>query len=314
MSDYNNIIDKLKSTPVEQGQLKRLFHGRGQTYPNLGFINVDYYGEGWFVTVFNELSDAEFTTLEQALVDCQEANFSEQVRFIVIQYRHGVETKNKYVTNTLLQVPKLPVIAHENGIKFITRPGDGQNTGVFPDMKNGREWVKEQANNKNVLNLFSYTCGFSLAAIDGGANNVVNVDMNKSAMAQGQKNHHLNELDSSKAKFLAHNIFKSWGKIKKAGPYELIIIDPPSFQKGSFILTSDYQKLLRKIPDLATENADVMLCVNAPELGTDFIHQQVAEHCPTLSFEQRLENHADFPELDDEKSLKVMLYKFKKQG
>lgn len=304
--DWLQLQDRLSTTKVEKGQLKRVFHGRGQTFSGLGFINVDFYGSGWFVTVFRELEDEALQQLTDILLNTRLAVFVDLVDFIVVQYRQGVETKNI----SLLAEPPQQIIVTENGKQFITRIGRGQNTGIFPDMLNGRQWVEDVAANKQVLNLFSYTCAFSIAALKGGANCVVNVDMNKSAMALGQQNHKKNNLDLNKTKFLSHNIFKSWGKIRKSGPYDLIIIDPPSFQKGSFVLTSDYQKLLRRIPELASPQADVLLCVNAPEVGTDFLHQQVQAHCPSLKFVNRIENHQDFPEIDDEKSLKAMIFKY----
>lgn len=71
---------------------------------------------------------------------------------------------------------------------------------------------------RKVLNLFAYTCAFSVAALKGGADEVVNMDMSKGALAIGKQNHLLNGLTAG-ARFLGHDIFKSWGKLKKnSGP------------------------------------------------------------------------------------------------
>ncbi len=109
-------------------------------------------------------------------------------------------------------------------------------------MKKGRQFVYENAKDKKVLNLFSYTCSFSVCASKGEAKEIVNIDMAKNALNTGRLNHQKNNLDTKNVKFLPHNILKSWGKIKKSGPYDIIIIDPPSFQKGSFAATKDYEK------------------------------------------------------------------------
>src|SRR3546814_21000772 len=106
-------------------------------------------------------------------------------------------------------------------------------------MRYVRRWVQEQAQGKRVLNLFAYTCGFSVAAIAGGAEHVVNLDMASAALTRGRENHRLNGHDLSRVSFLGHELFKSWGKVRKLGPYDLIIIDPPSFQQGSFALTRE---------------------------------------------------------------------------
>ena len=75
---------------------------------------------------------------------------------------------------------------------------------------------------------------FSVAAMAGGATQVVNLDMARAALSRGRDNHRLNQHDLSQVVFLGHDLFKSWGKVAKYGPYDLIIIDPPSFQRGSF--------------------------------------------------------------------------------
>ena len=87
-----------------------------------------------------------------------------------------------------------------------------------------------------VLNLFAYTCAFSVVALQAGARLVVNVDMGQGTMATGQQNHQINGITAG-ASFLVHDIFKAWGKINRSGPYGLVIVDPPSYQKGSFIAT-----------------------------------------------------------------------------
>jgi hypothetical protein len=127
------------------------------------------------------------------------------------------------------------------------------------------------------------------------------------ALAIGQQNHRLNDLPP-KARFLGHDIFKTWGKINKMGPYGVIVIDPPSYQKGSFIATKDYIKLIRRLPDLLEPQGHVLLCLNAPELDTQFLHAQVAEAAPSLRFVERLANPAAFVDIDPEKSLKVLHY------
>jgi len=159
-----------------------------------------------------------------------------------------------------------------------------------------------------VLNLFAYTCAFSVVALQAGAKQVVNVDMSQSALATGQQNHQLNGINTG-ASFLAHDIFKTWGKITRGGPYDLVIVDPPSFQRGSFIATKDYARLMRRLPDLLDLGGHALLCLNAPELGVAFLQDQMRELAPQLALVQRLPNPAVFADVSDERSLKVLLYK-----
>ena len=97
-----------------------------------------------------------------------------------------------------------------------------------------------------------------------GAKEVINIDMNKNVLKVGQKNHSINNLDLKGVKFLPKNILKSFSKIKQLAPYDIIIIDPPSFQKGSFIAIKDYQKILKRINEWANKNATLIAYVNSP--------------------------------------------------
>jgi 23S rRNA (cytosine1962-C5)-methyltransferase len=190
----------------------------------------------------------------------------------------------------------------------------GQNHGLFLDMAEGREWVRKMVRDYaadqprlKVLNLFAYTCAFSVVALQAGAKQVVNVDMSHGAMAIGQQNHPLNGI-STGATFLMHDIFKTWGKITRSGPYGLVIVDPPSYQKGSFIATKDYAKLMRRLPELLAPGGYALLCLNAPELGLAFLQDQMQELAPELKFVERVANPATFADVSPERSLKVLAY------
>ena len=175
-------------------------------------------------------------------------------------------------------------------------------------MKNGRKFIKEISKDKNVLNLFSYTCAFSVCAISAGASKVVNVDMAKNALTTGRTNHHLNNLDTKKVKFLPYDILKSWSRIKKEGPYDIIIIDPPSFQKGSFAATKDYEKIIKRLDELSASSCTVLACLNAPELDSLFLKEVFATYSRGFKFLKRLENVEDFITNNEEKSLKNLVF------
>lgn len=136
----------------------------------------------------------------------------------------------------------------------------------------------------------------------------MNVDMAKSSLSKGRDNHKLNEHNINQVSFLGYDIFKSWGKIKKAGPYDLVIIDPPSFQKGSFALTKDYKKILRRLPELLTEQGEVLACVNSPAVSSDFLIESMKEEAPQLTFRERLDNPPEFMDIDSEAALKVLRF------
>ncbi|MCS6160592.1 class I SAM-dependent methyltransferase [Shewanella baltica] len=282
----------------------RLFHGRGGHYAGCEHLCLDWFAPALLLTSFTPLADDDLATCQQAIAARWQAIRPESQLNLVYQYRSAGETFTQVLQG---EVPE-PHIVSENSARFQVHLMRGQNHGLFLDMANGREWVRANARYKKVLNLFAYTCGFSVAALQGGADEVVNMDMSKGALGIGKQNHLLNGF-SAGARFLGHDIFKSWGKLKKLGPYDIIVADPPSNQKGSFVATKDYVRLIRRLPELLADNGEVLLCLNAPELDTTFLRQQVADAAPALEYIERLANPPAFMDVSEEKSLKVLRYR-----
>ena len=201
-------------------------------------------------------------------------------------------------------------MAKEAGCEYLLNFADRQNIGYFMDMQPGRAWLSGLAEGKSVLNLFAYTRSFSVAAIAKGATKVVNLDMSKAALAQGQRNHAHNGLGlGSGAVFLPHNLMRSWGKLKRYGLFDLVIVDPPSRQPGSFVAAEDYPRILRRLPELLARDGHALVCLNDPNLEVDWLERQVAEHCPDWQFVERLPNRPDFPDAYPERALKMLVYK-----
>ncbi|WP_418357123.1 class I SAM-dependent methyltransferase [Shewanella basaltis] len=282
----------------------RLFHGRGGLFAGDEHLCLDWYKPVLLLTSFKLLDDEQRDELVSAIVTFWQTSYPGQPLNLVYQYRHGGQTVSELLFG---YVPEQHVVT-ENGCRFLVHLLRGQNHGLFLDMANGRAWVKQHAKHKKVLNLFAYTCGFSVAALQGGADEVVNMDMSKGALSIGKQNHLLNDLPVG-ARYLGHDIFKSWGKLTKLGPYDLIVADPPSNQRGSFVATKDYERLLKRLPDLLAPQGEVLLCLNAPELGCDFLMQQVANTAPQLTYVERLTNPSVFADIDEQKSLKVLRYR-----
>lgn len=280
-------------------EIKRVFHGRGNFYEDFNYLTVDSLNEILFATFFEESSDEN--EIIKALKDIANAY---NYKTFIVQKKYKKDELNEAI---IREIPPFYIVV-ENGLKYKINFFN-KNIGIFLDMKIGREYISSICNDKNVLNLFSYTCAFSVIAINAKAKQVVNVDMAKGALTTGRENHHLNNLDTKKVKFMPYDILKSWNRIKKEGPYDIIIIDPPSFQKGSFAATKDYEKIIKKLPELASENCIVLSCLNAPELDSDFIKQKFEEFAPTFKFEKRLENLKEFITNNEEKSLKNLIFK-----
>ncbi|WP_060987967.1 class I SAM-dependent methyltransferase [Photobacterium leiognathi] len=301
-----HLVAALSTPPTE---VRRLFHGRGRCWQGLEQITVDWLQGQVLVSLFKEPSPeflAELTTLLNKLTETAEWQNSGATS-LLLQHRDRLGSPMDVIWGETSEYQDVI----ESGLVYKLDLGRKQNNGLFLDMRFGRDWVREQAEGKRVLNLFAYTCGFSIAAIAGGAEHVVNLDMAKAALNRGRDNHHLNKHDLKKVSFLGHELFKSWGKVRKYGPYDLIIIDPPSFQKGSFALTKDYQKILRRLPELLTENGTVLACVNDPSITSDFLIEGMAAEAPELVFEKRLENPPEFKDIEPEGGLKALVFQRK---
>jgi 23S rRNA (cytosine1962-C5)-methyltransferase len=206
-----------------------------------------------------------------------------------------------------------PHVVTEGDSAFVVHVAKGQNHGLFLDMANGRQWLRENIMAKpgaRVLNLFAYTCAFSVVAKQAGAAEVVNLDMSDGALRIGQQNHQLNGCAEG-VRFMAHDLFKSWGKVKRFAPYDTIVADPPSYQKGSFVATKDYERLLRHLPDLCEDGTDVLLCLNAPELSLSYLQSLVATHAPALHLVRQVENPVAFADRSVDRALKVLHYTFR---
>ncbi len=290
---------------------QRVFHGRGGLYPGCEHLALDAFPPVWVLTSFQALSDEALAAIDAALCerwphiapDLAPLNW-------VYQCRAEGHLETRLMRG---EVPD-PHVVTERGSRFRVHVLKGQNHGLFLDMAEGRAWVRHWVSQQlvnqprlKVLNLFAYTCAFSVVALQAGAKQVVNVDMSHGAMAIGQQNHALNDLTTG-ASFLMHDIFKTWGKITRSGPYDLVIVDPPSYQKGSFVATKDYARLIRRLPELLASGGHALLCLNAPELGVDFLQEQMQALAPELNFVQRVANPVVFADVSPERSLKVLDY------
>jgi 23S rRNA (cytosine1962-C5)-methyltransferase len=285
-------------------EFKRVFHGRGNYYEGWESLTID--------SIDTILSIAFYSQIDEVL----ENELLEKLKKLIKNTRHEtIILQRRYLHNSTPQIIygelKKENYALENDIKIKLNLFSNQNNGYFPDMKNGREYIKSISKDKNVLNLFSYTCAFSLAASMGGAKSVTNVDMSKGALSVGRENHHLNDISTKNINFMPYNILKSFSRIKKNSPYDIIIIDPPSFQKGSFEATKDYEKIIKKLDLLASEDCTILSCLNSPFLGSEFIIEKFKEYAPSFKFIKKLDNPKEFISIDYEKSLKNLIFQKK---
>jgi len=294
------VEDEFKS---QENQLtcRRLFHGRGQVYDGLNFVNIDWYAPIILITLYQEIESGELKNIAESIFD-----LSDDIKSVQAQYRFQKLAPIELVCGQSI----LEHVVVEDELKYQVEFGKNQNVGLFLDMANARHWVNCNASGKKVLNLFAFTCAFSVAAIAGGAKHVVNVDNNNGVLNRGKNNHRLNELDKRASSYLKLDILKSFSRLKKYGPYDLLICDPPSYQVGSVDVKRDYAKVVRRIPQLLSKGGIAMLCLNSPDLTNDFLMGLVERECPECQLLDKISPPTVFKEANPDRGLKVFNFRY----
>ena len=290
---------QLPATPKQRLQAQRLFHGRGHAYQGLHHVTVDWLPPVALITLFAPEPVTEIKIFANYLVSKLPSCKSVQ-----LQHRHQLSGPVDIIHGDAIQ----QLVIQEDNLQFHIRLGQSRNTGLFLDMRNGRRWVQEHSKDMRVLNLFAYTCGFSVAAIAGKAKSVVNVDMSSAALNVGRNNHRLNQQSLEQVRFEKLNIFKSFGRLKKRGPFDLLICDPPTFQKGSVDIIRDYPKIMRRLSQFMAPGSTLLLCLNALEPGCNFLIENMAEFAPHYTLVKKIKPPKVYVESED-KGLKVLCFK-----
>jgi 23S rRNA (cytosine1962-C5)-methyltransferase len=309
------LLNAIAAMPLPS-EAARVFHGRGGLHPGCEQWSLDVYPPVFVLTSFAPATEEDLAAIGAALQArwVQIAPAGEPLNWVFQHRGEALRMEGRSETRLMAGAVQDPHVVTQAGARFRVHVLRGQNHGLFLDMAEGRRWVRDHCAARRedryglkVLNLFAYTCAFSVVALQAGAKHVVNVDMSHGAIGIGQQNHQLNGINAGAA-FLPHDIFSSWGKINRSGPYGLVIVDPPSYQKGSFVATKDYGRLMRRLPDLLAPGGRALLCLNAPELTTAFLREQMQALAPELRFVERVSNPAAFADQDPERALKVLVY------
>ena len=139
-------------------------------------------------------------------------------------------------------------IAKEGDAKYILKNNQGLSPGLFLDQRNNRAWIREQAKDKKVLNLFSYTGSFGIAAMLGGADSVVNVDTSKRTLNWAEDNANLNSFKVNYVHMDAREFLRMTKRQEKK--FDIVICDPPSFARnksGIFKIEKDLPLLTKSV-------------------------------------------------------------------
>ncbi|PCE26037.1 23S rRNA methyltransferase [Paraburkholderia acidicola] len=218
-----------RQTMVRNTGAVRLIFGEADGLPGL---IVDHYtaddGRGQLVCQFMA---AGVEAWKEAIVDALTGvtgcpNVYERSD-VSIREKEGLEQ----ITGVLAgDEPPETLIASENGVRYHVDVRNGHKTGFYIDQRDNRALVQQFAQDRDVLNCFCYTGGFSLAALKGGAKRVVSIDSSGEALALAQQNVTANAFDAARAAWLDADAFKTLRRLYDDGErFDLVVLDPPKF-------------------------------------------------------------------------------------
>ena len=204
----------------------RLVHGEGDLLPGL---IIDIYAN---TAVIQAHTDGMYLNLD-AIAEAIKTVFGDEIAHIYSKSSaamHDAEIEDEFLLGDQHEV-----VATENNMKFKVNWVTGQKTGFFLDQRENRQLLGHYSKGKSVLNTFSYSGGFSVAALIGGATKVVSVDISQTAVNLGDENVALNNLTENHISIQA-DVMKNLKDEPEM--FDIVVLDPPAFAKS---LTKKHQ-------------------------------------------------------------------------
>lgn len=253
----------------------RLINGEGDGIPS---VTVDRYGDFLVVQLFSASIEPHLASIYDAI----EAVIAPKGIYEQRRYRpqtgEGPRAPAEHVRGAIAPVE---IIVKENGKQFLVDVTAPLSTGLFPDLRRGREAVQRYAHGRRVLNLFSYTGAFSVYAAMGGATHVTSVDLAAKAQARARRNFELNGIELARAQFDAGDAFALLKQAQDRNRvFDLIVLDPPSFSQSkgrTFQALRDYAELVTSSLAVAAPGAIVACAANTHKLSVEDHDRAIGE-------------------------------------
>ncbi|MEC0282655.1 class I SAM-dependent rRNA methyltransferase [Terribacillus saccharophilus] len=237
----------------------RVFNGEGD---GIGGLIIDFYSGFYMVSWYSEGIYSFREEIYQALSEVAEVRgLYEKLRFNTNgQY---VE-QDDYVSG---EKGEFPLIVMENGMKYAVDLNDGAMTGIFLDQRNVRKSLRDHySKGKTVLNTFSYTGAFSVAAVLGGATGTTSVDVAKRSLPKTIEQFSVNEIDYEAQDIKVMDVFDYFRYAARHElKFDVVVLDPPSFartKKITFSTAKDYPKLLKDTLKITNQGGVIIASTN----------------------------------------------------
>jgi 23S rRNA (cytosine1962-C5)-methyltransferase len=242
----------------------RVFNGEGD---GIGGLTIDYY-DGYFVMSWYSEGIYRFKDyVIEALTNL--------VSFKGLYEKKRFDDKGTYIEDDDFVVGEranFPLIVKQNGIHFATYLNDGAMVGVFLDQRDVRKTIRDKySEGKHVLNTFSYTGAFSVAAALGGASKTTSVDLANRSKPKTIEQFSVNGLDYAAHDIIVEDVFNYFKyAVRKQLTFDMVILDPPSFarsKKHTFSAGKDYPDLLKQAIAITEKNGIIVASSNCSTFG-----------------------------------------------
>ena len=248
----------------------RLFNQEGDDF---GGLTVDLYGDYAVFSWYNSYVYQIRKTISEAFrqVFPEVLGTYEKIRF------KGLDYESAHVYGQ--EAPDFFTVL-ENGVLYQVFMNDGLMTGIFLDQHEVRgSLVDGLAMGKSLLNMFSYTAAFSVAAAMGGASQTTSVDLAKRSRELSQAHFQANGLSTDNHRFIVMDVFEYFKYAKRKGlTYDVIVLDPPSFarnKKQTFSVAKDYHKLISQSLEILNPEGIIIASTNAANVSRQKFTEQI---------------------------------------
>ena len=248
----------------------RLFNQEGDGF---GGLTVDLYGDyavfSWYNSYVYQIRKVISEAFRQVFPEV--LGTYEKIRFKGLDY----ESAHIYGQDA----PDFFTVL-ENGVLYQVFMNDGLMTGIFLDQHEVRgSLVDGLAMGKSLLNMFSYTAAFAVAAAMGGASQTTSVDLAKRSRELSQAHFQANGISTDDHRFVVMDVFEYFKYAKRKGlTYDVIVLDPPSFarnKKQTFSVAKDYHKLISQSLEILNPGGIIIASTNAANVSRQKFTEQI---------------------------------------
>ena len=264
---------KEKRSAYYQDELTTAFRLFNQEGDGFGGLTVDLYGDyavfSWYNSYVYQIRKVISEAFRQVFPEV--LGTYEKIRF------KGLDYESAHVYGQ--EAPDFFTVL-ENGVLYQVFMNDGLMTGIFLDQHEVRgSLVDGLAMGKSLLNMFSYTAAFSVAAAMGGASQTTSVDLAKRSRELSQAHFQANGISTDDHRFIVMDVFEYFKYAKRKGlTYDVIVLDPPSFarnKKQTFSVAKDYHKLISQSLEILNPGGIIIASTNAANVSRQKFTEQI---------------------------------------